>query len=80
MAKTYRLTTIADLLAVPADRRGACFRDLEYGLAMLDLAAGDGLRPTLPDGLEWTDDNNHSVTLDLGDDQLTLEVSEERDA
>lgn len=80
MAKTYKLVTIQDLLQVPLERRAACFRDLEYGLALLDLAVGDDMPVKLPEGMTWTDDDNHSVTLDIGQEQLTLVVSDSQPA
>ena len=76
-APTYRIKDIADLLAVPIDRREACVRELLLALALLDLAVGDdGPQPVLPDGIDWTDDGDRSVTATINGDKLTLCVSE----
>lgn len=64
-AKTYRLYRISDLLQVPIDRREECVRELLYGLALLDLAAGDECNPELQ-SLVWTDDGESTIDLDLG--------------
>lgn len=73
--KTYRLKTFNDLLKIPADRRAACFRDIEYGLALHELAHGSAQAEFC---LEWwKDDGRHDVTLhdQHGNELLTLEVT-----
>ena len=75
---TYRLTTIADLLAIPVDRRGDCLRELEYALAFYDLALGEDSENNPPLSIVWTDDGDKSVTLSNngGDPVLRLEVTD----
>lgn len=77
--KTYRIDRISDLLAVPIERREACVRELLYGLALLDLAAGDECSPELQ-SLVWTDDGETTIDLDLGgEEQLRLVVEKRHD-
>lgn len=82
---TYEIWTLQDILNVPADRRGDCLRDIEYALALLDLAAGDGQESKVYGPIRWTDDNSASVTMGLMDedgkvvDTLKLEVTDRPD-
>lgn len=76
MSKSYKIATIQDMLAVPADRRSAMLTELETAFellefAMSDLRAGELLQFT------WTDDGEHSVSLTGtdGQDFLKLEVT-----
>lgn len=73
--KTYRLERISDLLQVPIERREDCVRELLYGLALLDLAAGDECNPELK-SLVWTDDGETTIDLDLGGDNVLSLVLE----
>lgn len=41
MSKTYTIRTVADLFAVPIEKRAAMFRDLELGMCVTELALGD---------------------------------------
>jgi hypothetical protein len=75
-ALTYSLTTIADLLLVPADRREACMRDLLYALATNELAFGEHARAVLKLPVLWLDDDSPSCTIKAnGETLLTLEVT-----
>ena len=76
--KTYQLNTFNDLLKIPADRRAACFRDLEYALSLHELAYGD-VDPVSEFVLEyWADDGTRNVILcdQNGKELLALEVTE----
>lgn len=75
---TYRLTTLADLLAVPIERRAACLRELEYALDLYDFAFGDSPEPKPEFSVVWTDDGNKSVDLTTTDGEplLRLEVTD----
>ena len=76
--KTYQLNTFNDLLKIPADRRAACFRDLEYALSLHELVYGD-FQPESEFRLEWwKDDGTHNVTLhdQHGNELPALEVTE----
>lgn len=73
--KAYRLERIRDLLQVPIERREDCVRELLYGLALLDLAAGDECNPELKN-LVWTDDGQTTIDLDLGGDNVLSLVVE----
>jgi hypothetical protein len=78
-ALTYELTTLADLLLVPIDKREACMRDLLYGLATLELAAGEHARAVLNLPMTWCDDDSANVTIQAnGEPLLTLEVTKDR--
>lgn len=76
-AKTYRIRSITDLLAVPVERREACMHELLLALCMIDLSMGEAAQTAFPDGIEWTDDGDASVTVQVGDEKLTLEVTKE---
>lgn len=77
---SYSIRTLEDLLTVPAERRSAMFRDLEYALSLYDLAVGsDGDKAKFM-GMVWTDDGMHNVSLrdEEGEEMLRLEVTDER--
>lgn len=77
--KTYELTTIADLLQIPADRLGYCLRDIQIGLEFAVLVHGEKAAENLIAPFEWTDDGLQDVTITyLNGDTLKLEVSDER--
>lgn len=77
--KTYRIEEISDLLSVPIDRREACVRDLLYGLALHELAFGDEAQNVPIPAIEWTDDDNHSVSLcdENGVALLSLQITKD---
>ena len=74
--KTYQLNTFNDLLKIPADCRAACFRDLEYALALHELAHGSTESEFRVEW--WKDDGTRNVTLhdQHGKELLALEVTE----
>lgn len=76
-APSYELRTIGDLLKVPAEKRAACFKDLELALSLHELAFGEDSHPSQVGVLTWVDDDSGNATL-IGPDQesfLTLEVT-----
>jgi hypothetical protein len=77
MAETYNLVTISDLLKVPIDRREDCVRDLLYALALTDLAFGDEVEGGRAKQWTWTDDGDHSASINVnGEEMLTLKITE----
>lgn len=76
--KTYQLATLHDLLSVPAERRDACMRDIQYGLLMHELAYGEDAKVVTFGPLSWTDDNDHSVQIVDGDGNTVFELSVEK--
>jgi len=79
MQAAYRIESINDFLAIPAERRQACFRELELALLTHELAFGDGAQVAPVGVLHWTDDSNASVELQdiAGQQMLRLEVSQQ---
>jgi hypothetical protein len=77
---SYRIDTLSDMLAVPANRRAAMFRDLEYALSLHDFALGEYESEGLV-GFTWNDDGNHSVVLadETGNPVLTFAVTNAAD-
>ena len=73
--KTYQLATFHDLLAVPAERREACMRDIQCGLLMHELAYGEDAKNVTFGPLSWADDNDHSVQIVDGDGNTVFELS-----
>lgn len=75
---TYEIDRIADLLKVPIERRKACMRELEYGLALHELAFGDEAASVEIGPMRWTDDGDKTCTLhdSSGKPVLTLEVTD----
>ncbi len=75
---TYEIDRISDLLKVPIERREACLRELEYALALHDLAFGEKSADVEIGKIRWTDDGNSSVTLrdNSGEDVLMLKVTD----
>lgn len=75
MSPTYKLVKVADLLKVPPERRGACMRELEYALALMDLVAGEEGKIST-EGFTWCDDGDRSSTIKIGEEELTLQITE----
>ena len=73
--KTYQLATFHDLLAVPAERREACMRDIQYGLLVHELGYGEDAKNVTFGPLSWTDDDDHSVQIVNADGTVALELS-----
>lgn len=69
---TYRIQSLSDLLQIPSDRLSVCLRDIEYAIQLYGLVCGSGGAPFGP--VTWTDDGDHSVSLRLGSESLTLKV------
>lgn len=79
--ETYELRTIQDLLKVPAGRRQACFRDLEYALLVHELALGECVGEATMGVLKWVDDGDCSVDMSLNDKPLlSLKVTKTSEA
>lgn len=78
MAESYKLTTIADLLDVPTGLRERCLRELDYALALQELAFGDKAKESLALPITWTNDNDKSATLYAvdGTEILKLKVTD----
>ena len=76
---TYKLHTLHDLLAVPIERRAVCLRQIEYALALHELACGEDAQNVTLHGVEWTDDGDDSVRFFSPDGELllALEVGKE---
>ena len=74
MTTQYYITSVADLLKVPPDRRKACVQELLLSLDLVDLANGDS-NDVQPQTMVWTDDGDPSITLEAnGETLLTLKV------
>jgi hypothetical protein len=67
----YYITSVADLLKVPADRREACAKELLLLLDLVDLANGDS-DDVQPQAMVWTDDGDKSVTLEANGETLLM--------
>lgn len=76
MSKTYTIRTVADLFAVPIEKRAAMFRDLELGMCVTELALGDKAAEATK-VLTWVDDGEKHISLNLNgqEDFLRLEVT-----
>lgn len=75
MSNSYTITTIADLLLVPADRREACVKEILLSLLTAELALGDDAAKAFRE-MTWTDDGDRSQTLRVnGQDMLHLKVT-----
>lgn len=70
---TYTIERFVDLLAVPAERRALCVKELLIGLEFSELAGAE-----LQGALTWTDDGDMSCTLFAADGkpQLSLKVTQ----
>lgn len=81
MPTTYEIDRVADLLRVPIERRTACLRELEYGLALHELAFGEKAADVEIGPMRWTDDGDKTCTLlnASGKQVLTLEVTSKSD-
>lgn len=77
---TYEIDRIADLLKVPIDRRATCLREIEYLLALHELACGEGADGVEVGPILWADDGNKTCTLHDGSGEpvLTLEATDGR--
>lgn len=75
---TYEIDRISDLLKVPIERREACLREIEYALALHDLAFGEKSADVEIGPIRWTDDGNKTCTLHdcSGEPVLTLAVTD----
>ena len=75
---TYEINRIADMLKVPIERRKACLRELEYALALHELAFGEGAASVEIGPMRWTDDGNKTTTMhdSSGQPILTMEVTD----
>lgn len=75
---TYEIDRITDLLKVPIERREACLRELEYALALHELAFGEEAVDVEIGPMRWTDDGNKTCTVhdSSGKPILTLEVTD----
>jgi hypothetical protein len=76
---TYRIEKIADLLQVPIERRKACMRDVLYLLAAHDLAFGEDAAKSFI-GLDWIDDDDHSISLCYPGGEVVLLLKITKDA
>lgn len=76
-ANIYTVRGFNDLLKIPADRRAACFRDIEYALALHELVHGDAAKDARFEMREWRDDGKHDVDVldNDGNALLTLEIT-----
>lgn len=81
MPTTYEIDRIADLLRVPIERRTACLREVEYALALHELAFGEKAADVEIGPMRWTDDGDKTCTLHdaNGKPVLTLEVTNKSD-
>ncbi len=77
-APTYHLSSIADLLDVPADRREACLRDLLTVLELQEFVFGDDAKAAVVMPMDWTDDGSPDVCLTdgRGNPLITLAIKE----
>lgn len=74
--QTYEIRTINDLLKVPAEKRDVCFREIQYSLALHELAFGADSETIGLEVICWTDDGNRAVQLqdDKGEEIVTLRI------
>ena len=72
------INAIGDRLNVPIDRRPDCLRELEYALALHELAFGQDAVNVPIGPMHWTDDGRTATELidASGELVLTLEVTE----
>ena len=77
---TYRIETIADMLKVPAERRGAMLHELEQGLLLYELALGDEPDAPAMTAMEWTDDGEMHSHIDDQDGKPILSLRVTKDA
>jgi len=73
----YHIDTISDFLKIPADRRAACFREIEYVLQLYELTFGEDASDTPIGSLVWADDGQTSISVadSDGDVLLTMDVT-----
>ena len=76
-ANVYVVKTFQDLLNIPADRRAAFLRDLEYGLSTHELLYGVEAQSHAFTPEQWIDDGKHDVLIydRDGNSVMTLEVT-----
>ena len=75
----YEIRTINDLLRVPAEHRDVCLREIQYALALHELAFGVESETIGLELIRWTDDGVRDVQLqdDKGEEIVTLRVNDE---
>ena len=71
MYETYKIETLNDFLKVPANRLDACFKDFKYALATHQVVLGSAF---IFPGFVWTDDGNHSVSINDQDGDLVVKL------
>lgn len=75
---TYPIRTVADFLAVPADRRETCIREFVSWCCAMDALAviteAAGQKGTIPGCYEWIDDDKHTMTavIECGDQRVVV--------
>jgi hypothetical protein len=73
--KTYQITTLSSMFAVPIEKRAVMFRELELSMSLSELALGDKAADSMK-SIEWVDDGDSHVTLSInGEDALKPEVT-----
>lgn len=82
---TYRIETLADMLKVPAERRGDMLRELELALLTHEfsasLAADTGIDWPPLAAMTWTDDGDHATHVSAnGDPLLSVRVTKAADS
>jgi hypothetical protein len=73
--KIYRIERIQDLFAVPLEKRAKCLKEIEHGLALVELACGSRAAEELK-AVEWKDDGDDLSELIGADGKAicTMEV------
>lgn len=81
MNATYRIQSLGDLLQVPAEKRSACLREIEYALALHELAFGEQAAETPITAVQWADDGNRHIEIQDGAGQqvLGLQIEDTKD-
>ena len=76
---TYTINTLHDVLAIPADRRAAFFKEMALALSFHELTFGEDAQAQQFGPVTWADDGNASVTLmqPNGETFLKLEITKE---
>ncbi len=80
--KTYEIRTINDLLRVPAEKRDACLRQIQYALVLHELAFGKDSQKVGLDVITWADDADRTVRLldDNENEIVTLRITDAVDS
>lgn len=78
--KAYTLTGFSDLLKIPPDRLGACLRDIEYGVTIVQLAFAEDEQAEQLAVIHWIDDgkSNAVITDESGETFLSLAVGAQK--